>query len=404
MINLNNSLDTASSGCLILVEDKEILVRDCTAQLTEWFFDQQGSPQPTTSQPERFIAKDLTHAEMVEKADKKGSTYKNASFLKYIHLDEKMHPFLSKDSPDYQRKALVHRNLPGLVQSSKLEKYEGWTLSNSISCLLDFLNDHSLEFGLLFFEEKMQEALYQARVIDWSMGEYLVEPMEEIAEHNAEKVKNLLTGEEMIIPGYWHSKTGVHAIFYKITKEENDTYTLTVVNTGAGNDYHCTDSNKYSPGHRTIDIPLRKLDKAFFQRLNYISSGQMEKVETYLTIYDQVICPLGNPEGVYEYEYFGRQKSGVCTWRVLMGLVLLECGYEKYKEFSYEVKVCGLGEFREWKNKLEIDLKEKGLGPNMETGENQALFTLAQRRLGKRFTKDKRTNTDESYKLVFLLN
>lgn len=148
-----------------------------------------------------------------------------------------------------------------------------------------------------------------------------------------------------------HPAAGGHAMFYLIEKYPDHSYAFTVINTGAGIDYHSSQVEGYKTKHRPIFkvknitpdsisnpktfLSLMELKLAVDER--GISWGHRPS-----DIYERILPALkGERDETFENQadWITDQRSGTCSWKSLMKLLQLESlDRRSYKSFNFDLR------------------------------------------------------------------
>ena len=179
--------------------------------------------------------------------------------------------------------------------------------------------------------------------------------IEKYADTLANQVSQLEVGKKFILSGGWASTGAGHAMMYIIEKTDPNTYSFTIVNTGAGLHYHTSQKvgfkEMFCPVVKINQIDAQTLTKPdIFQTLLELNISIKPEGNSWehdsSEIYERIV-PALNGERDYAFEnslsLITPQRSGTCAWKVLMKLtqILVETdsqSTEPYKKFVFDLR------------------------------------------------------------------
>lgn len=130
------------------------------------------------------------------------------------------------------------------------------------------------------------------------------------------RLANMEPGESFSLPGGYSAKDS-HTMIYIIKKEENNTFSFEIINTGGGIDqYHTRDvaieGKDYVHTKKYVDLDSDKLNKAFFAALLGFQDFKNTEPAKISAVYDHIDTHLKNGENVKEGRKHRQQDTGIC--------------------------------------------------------------------------------------------
>lgn len=182
-----------------------------------------------------------------------------------------------------------------------------------------------------------------------------------------EVIQQIKPPEKVIIPGGWGGLYGGHVVMYIIEKAQDGSYTFSLVNSGAGLQYHkCRvvhEVVKYDPL-----LVITKIDPAVITHPDFCFSLMSTLIpinrDGYGANYDadelygRIISALQGEIQPISSKCIKPQRSGTCSWQSLAALLRCELGERNYKRLMLYIKGRALRDFS--KQKLEI-INDKNL-------------------------------------------
>lgn len=250
-----------------------------------------------------------------------------------------------KSMKETHRSAVHIMTVPGT-------KLEGNIFSSSMACMSGFLEDYSgnsvsggdhiaKETSMRFRDlEGTSKEIERIEVMpEGQRGQHL----EALASNLKEKMRNLPSGEKLLIPG----GTNAHAMLYEAEKISDGKWRFTIVNTGDGMKRYHQESppggGKYDPEYVIEDIPEENLSKDFIGGLLglQVRSSEVNVEEIY---------QMASVEKLGGWKRTGMkgaqapirpQKLGTCTYKVLTAYLRAQYvnagnlrGYKRLKVIS----------------------------------------------------------------------
>lgn len=181
-----------------------------------------------------------------------------------------------------------------------------------------------------------------------------IEKLIQFSKKLGERMARMSPGEQIGIPMDYLGSAKSHCIFGLVTKEEDNSYSITVVNTGDGVDYH----SEYLNEEAFIRIsPILCL--------NQISQECISDPEAWRSLYEYYCFPLKNNEGQLAVHMLYRgilslfngkempppedlkrfmleQRSGTCSWKVLTALLRKIFPLDFYKKLKICLRIANL--------------------------------------------------------------
>lgn len=217
--------------------------------------------------------------------------------------------------------------------------------------------NQNLRRKLLSLREEFQTGVQRFHEIKKLIVESANEPHQSYfatSESLLTQLENLKEGEKFLIPAGWSGKSRAHALLYRIEKQPDKTFKLTVINTGGGAEYHVR-------GQRDLKrpfIPIKvftnlslvegELDISFFRSLlerEFLRPSPEDKMEDFS--YDQKDIYLSNLARFKDKEvpiklepdlFITGQRSGVCALKSVLIEARLQLGRSDYKLFKHELE------------------------------------------------------------------
>lgn len=179
----------------------------------------------------------------------------------------------------------------------------------------------------------------------------------QFAQMMKERLRALKQGESYTVNGGWMGrKKAGHALLYKFERTGENSFTVTLYNTGAGLNYHPS-STKESGQRRFLlslpftNIPIDSVTNEDFWSAHYqIVFGYPQGEDFDEQILYERLFPLlipyfdkrfGGDQDLYKARYLREQTGGVCTAQSLLTLLRESVG-EHYHELRDKVRVCVL--------------------------------------------------------------
>ncbi|MBI5273491.1 MAG: DUF3638 domain-containing protein, partial [Chlamydiales bacterium] len=183
----------------------------------------------------------------------------------------------------------------------------------------------------------------------------------ELSEELMREVGLLQPGTSLALPGGYGGSSG-HYMIYEFTKKENGNYRLTVINTGDGLENHAMRIDGYKNKRHPImvfdEIDSRLL---FATDINLFYSMLLPRINpegkefsgdiVYTTVFDLFSDKLVKDD-LKEREYITGQRSGTCSWKVLLALLRMETEPSLYKKAVILIKQASLVSFYEKNQRL----------------------------------------------------
>ena len=177
--------------------------------------------------------------------------------------------------------------------------------------------------------------------------------------HFSELIDSLKPSEEAIIFGGWAGTNNApgHAIYYKLTKQDDEHFSFKVYNRGSGvNAYHPEVTingydKKYQMFLERTDVSRESLlSQAFLKPLIELRSLPQSNTTDYSAddVYDSLLNGLdGKPvsQTAQLDSFTTPQHSGVCAWSGLMAMAQDALSPEEYTLFEHRVKLQSLIDF-----------------------------------------------------------
>ncbi len=223
--------------------------------------------------------------------------------------------------------------------------------------------------------------------------------MKAYANKLAKQVKVLEVGKKLILSGGWASTSSGHAMIYIIEKDDSNTCSFTILNTGAGLNYHHSQrvglKQNYRPVVRLNHIDVQLLTTPdFFEALLELQISSKPKGNSWehdsKEIYERIVPALqGRRDSAFEenFSLITKQRSGTCAWKVLMKLiqVLVESdskSSEPYKKFVFDLRRDSLTAYFNRIVNGELDITDERLMLLKLSTENFARFAIKQHQAG----------------------
>lgn len=262
-------------------------------------------------------------------------------------------------------KAMAHLFLDDQIRGSKIE---GSVLS-SLKPLLDHALPLLKEKNVLSNEQlsalnkELKSYFKYAQKIDhFNFNQFFklrqqtpISLIQELAQDIKEKVINLSSGDSLLIPGGYQGSPG-HAMAYKIIREENF-YKIIVINTGEDGRFHLRELQerkaKRAPYLVFSNIPKEKLfpggSNLFLESLITPCVKAFEKVnynpgKIYFASFKELMPYLSFKEPESKVFITG-QRSGTCTWKVLLAVLRLNLPLPVYKRVHFHLRLSTLISF-----------------------------------------------------------
>lgn len=199
-----------------------------------------------------------------------------------------------------------------------------------------------------------------------------------------DRISGLREGESFIFPGIWSYRCDLHAVLYEVVKRDTDSFDFTIFNTGAGSQFHVVGENNYRQSH----VPLLTKEGVSSKRLcslTFLSSilyrmrfdGASKDFETDSEFYEIALALL---DGQYKNDYSwdkSSQKSGTCSFRVLLAYIQNYLGPGKAKPLLFQIKFWSLLKFySQSKSKQTLSVEKLALLAEAKRGVNHAALKL----------------------------
>jgi len=208
-----------------------------------------------------------------------------------------------------------------------------------------------------------------------------------------EKLTKLPVGKSIIHGGGWVNGEGGHAMYYEMTKQPDNTFSMKVYNTGAGLEFHpsrveynakesADQSNfteKRASNIEIRSIPFNRMTSPSFWKTVY----EVQTVKSYFHKESQQTIPTRfNGQTIYVYllntlngvvdqnvvtdpkDYIVPQHSGVCSWTGIRAALASHISKKSMERFEYSIKIAGLSELHE-ANKDLMNLKDDESAQNL---------------------------------------
>ncbi len=189
----------------------------------------------------------------------------------------------------------------------------------------------------------------------------IINSSDECATTLTSNIKSLKNGETIFLPGGWREEKSGHAMLYSFSKV-NEKFEFCIYNTGHGIDNHSSIKEnyktKYNPIVKYTNIPLEVLFVSNLEKSPFL--------ETLVDIGKKIQLKF-NPDVIYKgilkhlHEYLDKsnedrnrdsyiisQRSGTCTWKVLMAFLRENLKLEDYKICKFYIRLNILDAF--WEN------------------------------------------------------
>jgi len=268
-------------------------------------------------------------------------------------LKEKAESFLSDTEAILEdfvpsAKLFAHIHAEFRIKATGLE---GNNYTESINFMRNYLRLIQSRRGVFTHTVKFEQLLNDfSELAELSSGLEEIRPLKFLDDLNPlldSLLRSVDCKGKVVVPGGWKNKEEAHALIYVLKRQDDDHYSLTVFNTGAGVHYH---KNRVTNGKKRYSATVEVADiKKEFMRvvLKYLLAPQVVKADKIeqkfnaLDIYGVLfnipgsrICDLGHT-GSWILE----QRSGICSWKVLLAYVSSMMPARECKRFVHYLKI-----------------------------------------------------------------
>lgn len=163
------------------------------------------------------------------------------------------------------------------------------------------------------------------------------------------EVKTLEKGKKILIEGGWNHEEDTHKLLYLVEKNKDDTFSFTIINTGAGlKEFHQEEKqtptkSKYSPIVRISEIKLEQMaNPEFFYALSDLLDKKTKMFFNENDLYSRILpALLGKRDFEFETNFgiIKEKRSDIHLWKPLIKLLLYESGDSgEYKKSVFNLR------------------------------------------------------------------
>lgn len=245
------------------------------------------------------------------------------------------------------------------IRQSTLEGGEGGEMRRHIGHFLKLCKKQGGVISPITIE-KIETFFENCEVMPNNLNRFEIQ---KLADMYMNRIRSLQPKQSISFEGGWINKETIkgHYLIYTFTKQENGNYDIYIYNTGDGVQYHSSQTIQEGLQTDTLICPYVKfqsvppekigispniVNSGFFSRLIEISNGHYLSnsaeliYESFLgfgRFYPYLVEPIG------ETSYVPPQKSGTCTYTVLMARLRSEfASEEEYRKFDFALKYNSL--------------------------------------------------------------